>query len=252
MRVAVITPYYKEPTEVLRRCYDSVKAQTHAVTHFMLSDGYPNAEVDNWDVVHIKLPAHADSGDTPRAIGALSASAQGFDAISLLDADNWFDNDHIATLVDVQQQTGVQVVTCTRTLRREDESILGICVESDGQSFNDTNCYLITKTVFYIFSTWGFKDQRFGNLGDRIFWNNLVLGKFSRAHHTRPTVNYVTLYGNHYVARGESPPPNAKGILEMEPGQHRLLPYAAYLEVMAARGYTAQAQPVTDMHLVKT
>ena len=88
MRIAIITPYYKEPTEVLRRCHDSVKAQTYPATHFMLADGHPNPEVDNWDVVHIKLPAHGDSCDTPRAIGALSASAQGFDAISLLDADN--------------------------------------------------------------------------------------------------------------------------------------------------------------------
>lgn len=236
MRVAVITPYYKEPTAILRRCYDSVKAQTHAVTHFMLSDGYPNPEVDNWDVVHIKLPAHGDSGDTPRAIGALSSSAMGFDAISLLDADNWFDSDHIASLVAVQQQTGVQVVTCTRTLRREDESILGVCVESDGQRFNDTNCYLIMRSVFYIFSTWGFKDKGLAAVGDSIFWNNLVRAKFSRAHHARPTVNYVTLYGQHYELRGEAPPPNAKAILETAPGQYQLLPFEEYKEAMAARG----------------
>ena len=238
MRVAVVTPYYKEPTAVLRRCYDSVKAQTHAVTHFMLSDGYPNPEVDNWDVVHIKLPAHGDSGDTPRAIGALSASALGFDAISLLDADNWFDSDHIASLLDVQQQTGVQVVTCARTLRREDESILGVCVESDGQRFNDTNCYMIMRSVFYIFSTWGFKDKGLAAVGDSIFWNTLVHAKLSRAHHTRPTVNYVTLYGNHYVVRGENPPPNAKAIIETEPGQFGLVPFKEYEATMAARDHT--------------
>ena len=225
MRVAIITPYYKEPTEVLRRCHDSVKAQTYPVTHFMLSDGYPNAEVDNWDVVHIKLPAHADSGDTPRAIGALSASAQGFDAISMLDADNWFENDHIASLLDVQKQSGSQVVTVARTLRRMDGSILGLCHESNGQSFNDTNCYLITRDVFYIFSTWGFKNRNMGVAGDRIFWNNIVRGGFSRTHLTRPTVNYVTTWASHYLVRGEVPPPEVKIIVEPVKGQFELAPY---------------------------
>lgn len=225
MRVAIITPYYKETTEVLRRCHDSVKAQTHPATHFMLSDGHPNAEVDHWDVVHIKLPAHADSGDTPRAIGALSAAAQGFDAISLLDADNWFDEDHIATLLDVQKQSGAQVITVARTLRRVDGSILDLCAESNGETFNDTNCYLITKDVFYIFSTWGFKGPGMGVVGDQIFWNNIVRAGFSRAHFTRPTVNYVTTWANHYLARSEEPPPGAKIMVEPTKGHFELVPY---------------------------
>ena len=117
-----------------------------------------------------------------------------------------------------------------------------VCVESNGRDFNDTNCYLIMKNVFYAFSTWGFKDPRLGIVGDQIFWNNLVLAKFSRAHHPRPTVNYVTLYGNHYVVRGEAPPPNAKGILETEPGQFRLMPYTEYVAIMEARGHTIHMQ----------
>jgi hypothetical protein len=44
MRVAVITPYFKEPLEQLRRCHESVANQTHGETvHFMVADGHPQA-----------------------------------------------------------------------------------------------------------------------------------------------------------------------------------------------------------------
>lgn len=143
----------------------------------------------------------------------------------MLDADNWFESDHIATLLDAHNRSGSQVVTVTRTLRRPDESLLGLCLESNGQTFNDTNCYLITKDVFYIFSTWGFKDPRMGVVGDRIFWNNIVRGGFSRTHVTRPTVNYVTTWANHYLVRGEVPPAGAKIMVEPVKGQFKLTPY---------------------------
>ena len=56
MRIAVVTPYYKEPTDILRRCHDSVMAQTCPVTHIMVSDGHPNPEVDQWNAIHVRLP----------------------------------------------------------------------------------------------------------------------------------------------------------------------------------------------------
>jgi hypothetical protein len=53
----------------------------------MVADGFPVSEVDSWaGVVHIKIPNHADYGDTPRGVGAASAAANGFDAICFLDA----------------------------------------------------------------------------------------------------------------------------------------------------------------------
>ena len=186
MRIAVVTPYYQESTDILRRCHDSVVAQTHAVTHIMLADGHPNDTVDGWDALHVRLPGSQDTGDTPRAIGALLASSMSSDAISLLDADNWFEPEHIANLQALHQQTGAQVVTCARTLRREDGSVLGLCDESDGQGFNYTNCYLIHSSAFYIFSTWGFKRKDLSVYGDRIFWNNLLRAGVSRAHSHSP------------------------------------------------------------------
>ena len=41
MKYAVITPYYKEPTEKLWRCHASVKAQTIPAAHVMVSSEVP-------------------------------------------------------------------------------------------------------------------------------------------------------------------------------------------------------------------
>jgi glycosyltransferase involved in cell wall biosynthesis len=101
MKVAVVTPYYREPIEKLRRCHDSVMAQTRACTHFMVADGFARDEIDDWDVQHIRLPlGHADFGNTPRCLGALSALNQGFDGFAYLDADNWYHPEHAESLVE--------------------------------------------------------------------------------------------------------------------------------------------------------
>lgn len=234
MLVAVITPYFKEPLEVLARCHRSVKEQTHPDTvHLMAADGHPRAEVDSWDVLHVSLPASGDSGDTPRAIAGLIAANCGAGAITLLDADNYFERDHIERLLDVQRATGVQVVTTTRMLIRTDGTRLGVCHESDGQTFNDTNCYLLMKPAFPVFSSWGFKDRRQGITGDRVFWKAIQSAGFTRAHCEKPTINYVTSYAHHYEERGERPPPDAKIIVRFSGESHdRLISYQDYVALL--------------------
>ena len=99
MRVAVITPYYKEPPAYLERCIDSVRAQTHgSVEHVLVSDGHPQDWIDAAAVRHLRLDcSHGDYGNTPRAIGALLAASEGCDAVAFLDADNWYHPEHVAS-----------------------------------------------------------------------------------------------------------------------------------------------------------
>lgn len=238
MKVAVITPYFKESTELLQRCHDSVMGQTIGeVTHIMVSDGFPNPVVDTWEnTIHIKLPNHADYGDTPRAVGGLTASNMGFDAVTLLDADNWFEPNHIQALSDVQKKTGVAVVTGTRYLRRPDESIMAVCTESNGDSFNDTNCYLIMRPAFGAFSAWGFKDPKLGIIGDRIFWQALLRLKVSRAHCSIPTVNYATMFATHYLQYKEQPPAGSKVIAKFRGDAiERMLTYEEWISLLIAQ-----------------
>lgn len=102
-KVALITPYYTESVDLLRRCHESVASQTYpGVTHIMVADGHPNNVVDEWDCEHLKLPeSHRDSGATPRAVAALSAFGRGYDAVGFIDADNSVDPDHVACMVAV-------------------------------------------------------------------------------------------------------------------------------------------------------
>jgi glycosyltransferase involved in cell wall biosynthesis len=236
MKVSVVTPYFKESLEVLKRCHDSVLAQTHSDTfHVMVSDGQPCPEIDKWErVVHIKVPHHGDYGDTPRAIGSLVASNQGAEAITLLDADNWFDPDHVDKLYTIAKNTGAQVVTGTRTLYRTDGTRLGVCNESDGRNFNDTNCYFMTKPTFPAFSVWGYKDPRDGIIGDRIFWSAVQRAGFSRAHCMEPTTNYVTSFACHYQAYGEVPPPGAKVIVRLQGETHsKMISFKEYEKLVS-------------------
>lgn len=221
MRIAVVTPYCRETLEQLKRCHDSVAQQTVPCTHFLVADGFPMAEADAWDCIHIKAPHHNDYGDTPRLIGTSSASSLKYDAILLLDGDNWFEPNHVETLLNVQKQTNADVVTCARMLRRSpDLSVMGVDFESDGVHFNDTNCYLVMKSAFPLFRAWAFKDPKLGIVGDRIFWNAVksVEGDIKVARSPAPTINYVTTFSCHYVQYGETPPDHAKEIVRTTEG----------------------------------
>ncbi|MEJ1938213.1 hypothetical protein WDZ92_49095, partial [Nostoc sp. NIES-2111] len=116
-RVAVVTPYYKEPDDEMRRMLASVAAQTKACHHIVVSDGFPNPLARVPGVTHIELgAAHADNGNTPRYVGALVALAQGYDAVAFLDADNWFEPKHIERLVEVQGKAGLGAVFSSRNV----------------------------------------------------------------------------------------------------------------------------------------
>lgn len=247
MHVAVVTPYYREPLEKLERCHASVLRQTHAdVTHIMVADGFPRPEVNDWPrCQHIPLPlSHADSGDAPRLIGCASAAAQAFDAVLLLDADNWFQPDHIETLLRVQQRHAALVVTCARRLLRPDNGeLLGLCTESDGRRFNDTNCYLVMEQAFSLFAAWGLRTQQvtrsIGGLGDCLFWDAVSKSNAHRVHSPLATVNYETSFAIHYLSR-KLPLPDFAKVNVWLPAEerYRQTSYAEYRELVAA-GHTA-------------
>ena len=230
MRVAVISPYYNEPSEKIKRCRDSVVSQSHQSTHILVADGKPKPEIDEWDVEHMILPNHADYGDTPRALAAMSAAARGFDAVCFLDADNWFEPNHVASLVSLHEQSGAEVVTSGRMLRRMDGSLLGPCKASDGQRFNDTNCYLITCAAFRLLPVWIFREKKHACVGDRVFWDAVVKSGCKRVHSPEYSVNYETQFAGHYLQYNEKPPPGAKILVQSDQdGQPEIMLYTDYL-----------------------
>ena len=198
--------------------------QTYPATHFMVADGFPNEEIDHWKVQHCKLPPLQNFGNTPRCVGAVCAKTLGFDALLFLDADNWFEPDHIETLISIQHQYQVQVVTATLYLRREDGSLLGLSGESDGVNFADPNSLMLMREIFSVNMFWVFNNV-VGPGCDRLLWKEILKLGYTHAHSTKPTVNYVTTYAPHYTSMGERPPKNAKVLIEAEDHQYRLIPY---------------------------
>jgi glycosyltransferase involved in cell wall biosynthesis len=219
MKVAVITPYYREDLNTLARCHQSVVNQTHkGVKHFMVADGHARDYVDEWGCEHVKLPSCNDTGDTPRVVGYAVAAAQGYDAICLLDADCWLEPDHIQTLVDVMKQSGCPVVTCPRNLYHLDGTFMAVDTESDGKAFNDTNCYLIHKEMFPLFHAWINRPQKDSLIGDRYFWFEICRSGQKIARSMRATVNYTTTYAFHYQQHGLPVPDHAKVIAHFGDG----------------------------------
>lgn len=230
MKVAVITPYYKEALSLLQRCHASVKAQTHPnVRHFMVADGFPNPEVAGWDCEHIVVPNCGDYGDTPRGIGAAIASVQGYDAICLLDADCWFDPDHVEELLATIRRYGVMVATCPRNLYRLNGTFMRVDVESDGAGFNDTNCYLFTPPTFPLLRSWLFKTKKQAMFGDRELWKLIKQTKVSVGRSIKATLNYTTGFAAHYIGIGEEPLLNAKVFVKVN-GEDTTVSWAAVKE----------------------
>lgn len=209
LKVAVVTPYYQESQDWLIRCHESVANQSYPCTHIMVADGYPNDLVTRWDVLHIPLPRrHKDYGDTPRAIGSLSAISLGFDAIAYLDADNWYYPDHITSLVELHQKTGAAVCSSARHFYRTDGSLVGLCLNCDGKTFVDTSCLLLSQTAFSIVPMWTLMPNYAHAIDDRVMWYYITQAGLSCAHTGKPTVAYRM--GNHgfYRSFGEEPPPD--------------------------------------------
>ena len=218
-KIAVITPYYKEPTEMLMQCHESVARQGENVDHFMIADGFPNEEVARWPVKHVALPAaHGDNGNTPRAVGSLLAINGGYDYIAYLDADNWFHDGHLASLLATMIETKADVATCFRTFHDLEGNMLDVFERAEDKLKHvDTSCFLIGRAAFPATMVWGLMPKPLSPSCDRVFLGMLKHNRY-RLHSTRsPSVAFRTQYAVHYKAAHQPIPPNAKKSSEFDP-----------------------------------
>ena len=211
MKVAVVTPYHVEPVEVLKRAHDSVMAQSISCTHYMVADGHARDEIDTWTVRHIRLPEeHSNNGNTPRAIGSLDAVGAGFDAIAFLDADNWFEPDHIEGLIMLHQETGADLLTSGRIIHGIDGSVLLPQGEQgDGTETADTSTMLFTRPAFSALPLWGTMPNELGPNCDRFVFKGAQALGCTHSHSSKPTVHFTSRYGPHYRVAGQKVPREA-------------------------------------------
>ena len=173
-RVAVITPYYKEPLAQLRQCHDSVRAQSEPCLHVLVADGHRRRRINHWQAEHIRLPrSHGDIGSTPRLIGSYHAIGLGLDAVAFLDADNWYGPDHISDLLAEMDQHQADFVSSSRTLCRLDGTVMGPCPLTDPDRFIDTNAMLFGRGAFSVLHQWVLMPTYGHLIGDRIMLHHL-------------------------------------------------------------------------------
>lgn len=217
MRVAVVTPYYKETDAVLSQCHTSVLAQTHPADHFLLADGFPNPLVNGWRADHYVMPcAHADNGNTPRVAGALSAFNLGYEAVAFLDADNWFRPDHVERLVALQRRTGAAACASNRTMHRPDGSYMFDDDKNDGRAHVDTSCLFLTRAAMPVLARWAMMPRQLGPICDTVYWTTLRQARLPCAHHAEPTMAFRSTYEADFRRLGEASPPNVKTLNETD------------------------------------
>lgn len=155
MRIAVVTPYSDEPLEWLRQGHASLADQGHAVTHILVADGRPDAEVARLADQHIVLGRHhGDGGNVARMAGGLSAASQRFDAVTFLDAADWFLPGHLAGMVTALEAAGADAATARRVLHRIDGTPVGPCRQVDGLRTADASGILLAPTAFPAIALW--------------------------------------------------------------------------------------------------
>jgi len=217
MKVAVITPYYKEPRAWLERCIESVRLQTHEAVHIVVADGHPQDWIDQMPVRHLRLDrAHGDYGNTPRAMASLMAASEGFDAICFLDADNWLQRDHVRSCVELAARGDYDYVTTRRHMVREDGSIMPLRIGEDVDgSHVDTNLFFLLRGAFHTIGRWALMPRPMAVYGDRVYLASLRADGLRTACTEQRTLRYLCTWAHLYRDIGETPPAFAKDPLPL-------------------------------------
>jgi glycosyltransferase involved in cell wall biosynthesis len=205
-RVAVITPYHREPQQVLERCHRSVTAQGVEAEHIMVADGHALDGIDRWEVSHVKLPtAHGDYGNTPRGIGSLLARTEGYDFIAYLDADNWYHDGHLRSLLELWEKTHSQACSSFRIFHDEAGNDLNISERGeDERQHVDTSCFLLHRSGFDGLVVWLDMPKILATIGDRVFLAGLLHRNYAISSTGARTVAYSTQWQGHYRSAGQT------------------------------------------------
>ena len=212
MKIAVVTPVFGTPAAWLHQCLESVRGQTLPATHFLVNDGdLTIAREDYVGVEYFSLPGpHLDNGNAARSVGSISAIIRGFDAIAYLDADNWYEPDHLQELVQKHQETGASVCTAAHQIVDLEGHYLGPCPETDGEKLVDTSSFFLTRKAFGLVAIWYQMPRKLSPICDRVVWKAVHDRALSRAHSSKATVNFRTNYASHYTYFRKPVPVGAK------------------------------------------
>lgn len=186
------------PRDYLQKAIDSVAEQDMPCCHVVVFDGVGDNQDVSGDIVRIQLPEAArDIGSTPRTVGALYAWGQGASHVAFLDADNWFDSDHVSHLVAHQRETGLPAVASGRYIHDESGERFGPCPEQvPGAGFFDTSTFLFSPAGKGLSLVYGVLKPEQHMYGDRVLSQQAIKRGISCTY--RPTMHYRSNWLVHY------------------------------------------------------
>jgi len=168
--VTVITPTTGAPC--VRQALDSVKNQTYDnIQHLVVVDGQPKGRViakeyPHIDLVDLPYATGKDQYNGHRIYGAMTYIANG-EFLCFLDEDNWYEPNHIETLVDVISKGNKWAYSLRKIVSQEGEYICNDDCESLGKwtsvindKFIDVNCFMIPKAAALGFSPYWYRRAR--------------------------------------------------------------------------------------------
>lgn len=206
-RIAVLTPYLREPLATLERCHRSVRRQTVHCEHILVANGFARDEVDAWPVRHLRLStSSANYGDTPRRIAGEAVTNAGFDAVVYLDADNWLRPRHVESLFACHLAYAAAVCHSARTFHRPDGSIMPLVLGGDNVDHVDTSCLFIARQAFDLLPLWGTWPRELSPLDDRMLWRAARARGHGHRFTGALTACYEATHAGIYRAIGETPP----------------------------------------------
>jgi hypothetical protein len=210
MKIFVITPYFQTEPAWLQQAHDSVRAQSVPAHHVLVCDGSEPAQIRGFQGSHIVLQRnYKDYGNTPRLIGCYHAIAADADAIAFLDADNWYDREHLEGLLAFARANRLDACSSGRRLHRLDGSWMADCTHVKAQPHIDTNCLLVMKPAFRHLIAWALFPQSLAASADNMLWAHMKGSGVRMGFLDRPTIAYRTRHAVHYELSGERPPQDA-------------------------------------------
>ena len=220
MKICVVTPYFETEPAWIRQGHASVRGQTIPAHHVLVCDGSAPAQIEAFQGTHILLQRnYKDYGNTPRLIGCYNAITRGAEAIAFLDADNWFQPDHLENLLRFAQQNDLDACSSGRTLHRPDGSFMVKCPTVDGRPYIDTSCLLIMKPAFQHMIAWVLFGQEVSAVMDQQLWSHMATMGARLGFLDKATVSYRTRHASHYRLIGEPPPADAIDSVDLH-GEH--------------------------------